>query len=276
MGARGRLHLMAALTLTITGMVLAGCTKGGGGGSGGSGSTGNSPLPASGNWVFQVTPKSSPTPFTSLAGFINEEGQGSNQFVTAALQAQTGACYTDAGIIPMYGGTSGSGLSLISFSVDSQVLSLDGDVASDGKSFTGKYSITGGCADGASGTATGTEYAAVNGTYSGSIDGSSPPETLNLTVAQYTQGTGDGAFLTSGTATFGGIGCFSQGTLAAQNGTVIGNAVNLTFNTNDPGGAQLNLVGTIDTAAQTLTLATIQVNGGSCPGSLGTAVLTLQ
>jgi hypothetical protein len=143
-------------------------------------------------------------------------------------------------------------------------------------SFSGTYSITGGCADGATGTASGTQYAALQGTYSGSIDGNSPPETLNLNVAQYTQGTGDGAFLTSGTATFSGISCFSQGTLAAQNGTVIGNVVNLTFNTNDPGGAQLNVVGTIDTAAKTLTLTTIQVNGGSCPGSLGTAALTLQ
>lgn len=273
------LHLWPGLILPLLLIVLSGCANPGSGpGSSGSGSgSGNSTYPSfTGNWEIQVTPKNGPTPFTALAGFIYESGQGTSEFLTASLQAQPSTCYTDAVIIPLYGGTDKSGLNLTSFSVNGQVLSINVQADTAGTQFSGNYSIKGGCADGASGTLTGTEYAAVDGTYAGTITGSSPAETMSLDLSQYIQGTGSGAFLVTGSATFTGISCFSQGTLASTNGTVIGNAVNLTFNTNDPEAAQLTVAGTIDTAAKTLTLTSIQVVGGSCPGSLGTATLTLQ
>lgn len=270
--------LVAAVTLAL--LLSSGCTNpgasgSGGGGSGGAGGGGTS-ASVSGNWQIQVTPSSSPAPFTSLAGFINEEGPGGNQFVTAALQAQPGGCYTAAATIPMYGGTTGSGLSLVSFSVNGQVLTINADVNATGTQFTGNYSIAGGCAAGASGTVTGTVYAAVNGTYAGSVTGSSPAETLNLTLAQSAQGNGDGTFSVSGTAAFTGIPCFTQGSLSSLNGSVLGDSITLTFNTNDAQGAQLRLTGTLDTAAHTLTFPSVLVTAGTCQGSLGAATLTLQ
>jgi hypothetical protein len=99
---------------------------------------------------------------------------------------------------------------------------------------------------------------------------------MSLALSQFQHGTGDGGYQTSGTATFANDNCFSQGTLTAQNGTVIGNAVTFTFTTNDPAGAQVVMTGTINTTASTLTLDSILVNGGSCPGTLGPATLTLQ
>lgn len=270
-----------ALPLVLLSLLLSGCSgSGSGSGSGGSGSgSGGGSGPAvqiSGNWQLQVTPRSGPAPFTSLAGFIDEQGTGSSPFTTAGFQAQPGSCYTDATTVPMYGTTTGSGLNLVSFAVNNQVLTLNVQVDSTNSHFSGNYSIKGGCANGASGTVTGVEYSPVKGTYAGPITGSNPAATASLALTQYTQGNGDGTFLVSGTATFTGISCFSQGTLAAQNGAVLGDTIDLTFTTNDPGGAQVQMQGTFDTAASTLTFSSIQVNGGSCPGSLGTATLALQ
>lgn len=260
-------------------MVLGGCSHAGSpGGGGGSGGGGGNYTYLSGNWEIQTTPTSQPTPFTALAGFINEQGQdpGVDDLTTAAFQATPGECYMDAVVLPMKGATLSSGLLLQSFSVNGQVLTINAKKDSTATHLSGTYSISGGCADGAAGTIAGTEYQNIKGSYSGSVTGKSPAETLTLNLAQYEQGSGDGAFLVSGTAKFSGIACFSSGTLASQNGSVVGSAVALMFSTNDPAGAQLTLTGTIDQAADTLTLNSIEVSGGSCPGTIGTATLTLQ
>jgi hypothetical protein len=231
----------------------------------------------SGNWEVQTSPTSSPTPFTSLAGFINEQGQnpGVDDLTTVAFQATPGSCYEDATVIPLKGSTQGANLHVESFSVNGQVLTIKAKKDVTATHLNGTYSISGGCANGATGTISGTEYANMTGTYAGSINGSSPTETLSLNLSQYVQGSGNGAFLVSGKGAFSGISCFSTAALASQNGAVVGSSVSLLFNTNDPRGAQLQLTGSIDPSANTFTLSEIQVIGGSCPGSLGTATLTV-
>lgn len=275
---------MWLVALALGGTVLAGCsrgngTSGSGGGSGaggGSGSGGGTAVIVSGNWQIQFTPTNSPAPISSLAGYLHEEGQGSSQFLTAALQAQTSGCFVDASTVPMYGGVSGNFLGLTSFGIDGQTLSIDVTANAGGNQFSGDYSIAGGCADGAKGTATGTQYASLTGTYAGSVTGSSPSETLALSLSQAAEGTGTGTFPLSGEVTFSGITCFSQGTLDSQNGSVIGNSVTMLFTTNDTQGAEVQIAGTVDAAASTLTLSSIQIVGGSCSGSLGSATLLRQ
>lgn len=275
-GKKLQLSAMTFCALAFGAAALIGCSQRGGSGSSsgsGSGSSDNTVVNVTGNWQIKFTSTNSPAPISSLAGYLSEQGQGTTQFLTAALQAQTSGCFTDAATVPMYGGTSGSYVNLTSFSIDGQTLSINVQANPAGNQFSGNYSISGGCAGGAKGTATGTEYAPLTGTYAGSITGSSPVVTLSLSLSQNTAGTGLGTFPLSGTATFTGISCFSQGTLAAENGSVIGDTVNMEFTTNDTQGAKVQMTGTIDTAASTLTLSSIQVNGGSCSATQGSATL---
>lgn len=272
--AARRASLVGAIVLM---MGLVSCSTNGppGGGKTGGGGGGNY-IFLSGNWEIQTTATAAPTPFTNLAGFINEQGQnpGVDDLTTVALQATPGSCYEDATVIPMHGSTQGANLHVQSFSVNGQILTIKAKKDATATHLTGTYSISGGCANGASGTIDGTQYANMNGTYAGSIDSSNPPVTLSLNLSQYVQGSGNGSFLVSGNGAFTGIACFSTANLQSQNGAVVGKNVSLLFDTNDPKGAQLQLSGSIDSAADTLTLSEIQVIGGSCPGSLGTATLT--
>jgi hypothetical protein len=157
-----------------------------------------------------------------------------------------------------------------------QTLQINVQTNTAGNQFSGSYSITGGCAGGAKGTATGTEYAPLTGTFTGSTTGSSSAVTLSLALSQYAEGIGTGFFPMTGTAAFNGISCFSQGTLTSDNGSVIGDSVAMTFTTNDTEGAEVQMTGTFDPTATTLTLSSIQVSGGSCSGTLGSATLLRQ
>ena len=260
---------------------LAGCSGNSGSGSGSGGGTpptnpGKGYIYLTGNWEIQATATTGTAPFTSLAGFINEQGQnpGVDDVTTAALQAQPSSCYANATSIPMQGNTEAANISLLSFPVNGQVMTIKGKKDATSTHFSAAYSISGGCANGAAGTLAGTQYAALTGTYSGAIT-SDAAQTLQLNLTQFTQGTGDGVFLVSGSAAFTGFSCFTKGTLASQDGAVIGSGVNLTFATNDSAGAQAVMTGTIDAAADTLTLSSITVKGGSCPGSLGAATLAI-
>jgi hypothetical protein len=274
-GKKLRLSAITLSALALGVAVLIGCSQRGGSGSssGGSGSGGGPGVNVTGNWQITFTPTSSPAPISSMAGYLSEQGQGASQFLTAALQAQTSGCFAAATTVPMYGGTSGNNVNLTSFAVDGQTLSINTQTNAEGNQFSGVYSIAGGCAGGAKGTATGTEYAPLTGTFTGSIPGSSPTVTLSLSLSQETAGTGLGTFPTSGSAAFNGISCFSQGTLASENGSVIGDSVTMQFTTNDSQGATVQMKGTFDPAASTLTLSSIQINGGSCSGPLGPAML---
>jgi hypothetical protein len=241
---------------------------------------GSTPPPAgyaflTGNWVFQTTPSSGGTPFTGLAGFINEESQnpGVNDVATAALMAMPGGCYQGADTIPLQGTVQASTLGLRSFDVNGQYVTINATKDAKADQLTGTYSVSGGCANGDAGTITGTRYAVLTGSYAGSTGSG---QGLQVTLAQNVQGTGSGTFFVGGTGTFTGFSCFTTGTMAASNGSVIGNAVMLTFATNDAGGGQLVLTGTIDQAAATLTLTSVDVTGGSCAANLGGATLTKQ
>jgi hypothetical protein len=169
----------------------------------------------------------------------------------------------------------GTQMSFSSFSVNGQFLSIEGTINAAGNSFTGTYQITGGCAGGATGTVSGTQYAALTGTYSGSRSGTAG-STIQLTLSQNQQGNGNGVFLITGSAQFTGFGCFTAGTLSADSGIITGSDVQLAFSATGESGTQIVLTGTIDTAADKFTVSSIQVNGGSCAGSYGTATLTRQ
>jgi hypothetical protein len=257
--------------------LLSGCSHPGGSGSGShGGSGGGNAVDVTGNWQIKFTPNNSPAPISSMAGYLLVSGQGTNQFTTAALQAQTSGCFGDATTVPMYGETSGVDVNLASFSIEGQTLSINVQANADGNQFSGNYSIANGCAGGADGTVAGTEYASLTGNFTGSVTGSSPAVAISLSLSQDTEGTGLGTFPLSGSATFGGISCFSQGTLDSVNSYVIGDSITVELTTNGSPGAQVKMTGTIDPAASTITLSSIQITGGSCSGTMGPATLLRQ
>ncbi len=228
-----------------------------------------------GNWVIQATPTTGTGPFSTLKGFINEQSQqpGTYDVTTMAVQVtpMNSSCYDSAVVVPFSGATEGTALKLGSLSINGQYITVAATTDATATHFAGTYTISGGCAKGDKGTLAGTQYAPLTGTYAatgltGAIPGSSGPQGISLTLSQYSQGTGSGDFLISGNATFTGSPCFTSGTLAATDGSVLGDTANFTFNTNTP-GTQVLLSGTFDSAASTLTLNNVQVLGGACGGT---------
>ena len=276
---KGTIHQFC-LSLAITSVVLglSGCEPPMGGG----GSTPAVPDPnhiySIGNWQIQATPTTGSAPFTSLAGFINELGTdpGINDLTTAALQAQSTTCYMNTPTVPLQGAVLGYQLGLRSFNVDGQIIMIDAAEDATVTHLTGTYSVAGGCADGAKGTLSGVKYLALTGKYRGNVTSSSTPQSMQLSLAQFQQGTGAGIFLVSGSGAFTGIPCFTQASLASSDGGVVGSAVKLSFLTNDPASARLILTGTMTSDAKIFTVVTANITGGSCAGSLGGVVLTIQ
>lgn len=267
-----------AITSTVVG--LSGCKvpTGGSGGSGTPGQPDPNHIYSTGNWQIQATPTTGVAPFVALGGFINESGTdpGINDLTTAAFQAQSTTCYVSTPTIPLEGAVLGYQLGLRSFNVDGQIVTISAAEDATVSHLTGTYSVAGGCADGASGVLDGVKYSSLTGNYKGALGETASAETIQLSLTQFLQGTGDGTFLVSGSGTFVGVPCFTQATLASSDGGVVGSAVKLSFVTNDPTSARLILTGTITPDAKTLILAAATVTGGSCAGSLGGAVLTSQ
>ncbi len=225
-----------------------------------------------GNWEFTLTATQGPVPFTTLAGFLEEEpvaASATDKLLTLTQLEQPTMCYLGGTILPLQGTVDGTAVSLFSFSFNGQYMSVNGTKNATGTGFTGTYTVGNGCADGYAGTIAGTEYAALAGTYSGAA--TLPTQQIAVTLQQATLGNADGTSSVSGSAAFTGISCFSKGTVT---GSVLGKQVHLTIATNETGGSQLVVAGTFDSAASVLQATSLQVTGGSCAGSLGSATLS--
>lgn len=254
-------------------MGMAGCASnppGNGSGSTGGGSTITYPN-STGNWEMTATATKGVVPFSTIGGFINEQATGSSHPTTGAFMVQSTGCYAGIANIPMQGVIEGLRLHIVSFPLEGQTLDINGAKNTTSTQFTGSYTVTGGCGDGATGTITGTQYASLTGTYAGTFSGG---QTISLTLSQFTLGTGDGVFLLGGSARLGGFTCFTSATMASSNGAVSGNTVVM----NLAASADQNIVssGTFDAAASKITLNSTQVTGGNCAGSLGAVTLSKQ
>jgi hypothetical protein len=291
-GKRIRHGLQSTITVVVFAMLmnLAGCSNNLPPSSG-STSTGNtsgigittnpqSNTNLNGNWQLELTSTSQPVPFSSLAGDIFAEvnvtlNNASSTAMVASLQfSQPSSCFTGPTLVPFEGTYINSALNLFSFTIDGQYVTLTTTANSANNGLTGTYLVSQGCANGAAGTITGTKYSALTGTYVGPISGGPSGVALSTALTQSTNANGNGTFPVTGTATFTGVRCFTQGTLANNAGSVLGSSANLVFTTNETGGgSQVTVTGTFDAAASTITATSISVAGGSCSGSLGTASL---
>lgn len=237
----------------------------------------------SGNWQFQATPTVGAPPFTSLAGFVAEGGgqAGLNDSTTAALMVQSNTCYSTSVEIPLSGGTSASQVNLVSFPINGQTLTLIGTKDDTATHLIGTYAVAGGCADGAKGTLTGTLYAPLAGLYSGSFGASAPGRSMQLTLSQGGDGSGDGLSYLKGSAAFSGFPCFQTGRLPYASpgaffpGYVLGSAFSLDFTTEEAAGSHVVMTGTFDADGSTIHIQSFAINGGSCPSAGAPASLTL-
>ena len=235
--------------------------------------------PLAGNWQFDATTTAGVAPFTHLTGPLRTASTASATGVAtnASLIAASTGCYLGEDFVPLQGTFDAPTLSLFSFSVTGQYLVLQGTADATQTHFTGQFQISGGCADGTSGTVAGTRFDDLTGTYTGTVTGNSA-QTISLALTQSATDPNTGFIPVSGTAAFSGISCFTTGTVvnsllsSTDLSSVSGSFVKLYLTTNDP-ASTLVVTGTLDPAADTLSVQQIFIDGGACSALLPGATL---
>lgn len=227
-----------------------------------------------GNWELQFTPTSGGTELTTLGGYIDDVG-GSQEWATAAMQGTLSDCLAGQTFVPWYGNINGTSMQLYSYLLTGDMLTITATSNSAFTQFTGTYTLGGPCSDGGTGNVVGMRYASLTGVYSGPMN-SSAGQTLQLNLSQDQIATGNGTFFITGNAQLQGFSCFTSANIVPYGGTIVGSNVQLQFTTNESPSSTLTLSGSINPTADTFTVASIQVSGGQCSGSLGGATLTRQ
>jgi hypothetical protein len=255
----------------VLGLQLLGCAKHGSGTGSGGGST---PPDTSliGNWQFQAT-STGTAPFTTLSGFINEEGfAGDSTITTASLQVQSNGCFANAKVIDLQGFTKSPLAQFTSFPLDSQVVTMGLSQQCTGVSLCGTYSVAGGCADGATGSITGVKYSTLTGTFSTASGASAG---MAATLTQSTEGTGEGSFQVSGSINFTGLTCATSSSIDPTQSFLSGSSLHLVGTSNAPANAPLTIDASINPTATVVTLNTITNTNSTCFQPLSGATLSI-
>lgn len=174
-------------------------------------------------------------------------------------------------------GTFKNGKLQMSGSDDGSTIVMSGQVNANNALSSGQYSISGGCTD--QGTVSGALQSPLTGTYVGNL----LSETVTVTLAQSATADSDGLYHLTGTLTSQGNSCIpSSMTITAVNSAgdtwLAGTEFVAGFtdtNPNDPDG-QIDLEGTFDPAASTLTINPVASYLGTCLVQTGTGILTKQ
>ena len=224
-----------------------------------------------GNWQITTEPTKSSSPFASLAGFVYENmvATAAGNPTTAVFQLSPGACYMGAIGVPLAGTVENSSLSLDSFPINGQELHIVATANASATQFTGTYQVSGGCADGATGTLVGLRFEPLAGTYTGVFSQGQAAPSAALTLLQASLGDGRGFSDLGGTASFTNIACFESAAVTPTDSYVVGKTVSLTFAATD--GETVRMTGTLDQGASTLTFTDVNITGGACSGDLGAA-----
>ena len=212
-------------------------------------------LNSSGNWQFSMTSSASGPPIT-IAANLTQTGTS----VAGAAHLQGLNCFSPLTTIGLSGSLTGADLSLTSASVSGQVITLGGTISN--KSLTGSYSISGGCANGDSGTVKGFHVPTIQGRWRVIFDVNGAH---NGGIADLTQeSSSSGSFPVSGTTDdSSGLACLS-GTIAPgafpAPSFIMGTAVALKVNTSD---GTINFDGAVNETSGEI-LGTYTISGGSC------------
>jgi hypothetical protein len=262
-----RLEMVIALSVIV---LFCGC----GGGAPGPAPKSSAPAapapqasPRLGNWQFTTASTVPGKPPVTFAGSLSQAGAA----VNGALHVDGSNCFDRSTTIPFTSTVSASSTSLTSSVVDGQVVTLTGNF--DQFTFNGTYGIKGGCAAGEQGSLTGVNISNISKNLSGTFINSAQ-KTFSVAgeIAQSDNGSSDGSFPISGTATFD-TPCLSTG--AIQPGTfpngsfILGMSVALQVQTSK---GILTFLGTLNPSGSGEVSGNYTVSGGGCDDS-GTAVL---
>ncbi len=232
-----------------------------------------------GNWVLAPTQPgtsvSSSTGVPSLTGSFTAQGdQVSGLFHFTG----TPRCLPAGSALQLTGAMDGKGqLHLTSQPIDGAVYTVQGQISTDGRSLTGaSYSLTGDGCSAASGTAAGTMYAPVSGTYTGTFtDSTGVAIPVSTTLTQSSTPDSNGQFHLTGNATFSNNPCFASPVLTDS--LVTGSTLSASYTElQGPISSTVTATGTLNSNATMLTVSAYAVKGGACDGNSGTGVLTKQ
>lgn len=259
---RNRRHFSPAVVAVLGFCLLTGCGMA------------NTPIQVgtslSGNWAFAATGSN----LVLNLGFL----QGAYETVSATARLNGTSCISPASDILLTGSVGGDNqMMLVSSPFNGTTLTLQGRVSADGKLIAGAtWSFAGGnCAALGSASVTATNYAAINGTYTGNfIDASGNTLPVSALLEQTSQPNLDGQFSLSGTATFPSNSCFANQP-SVTTSTVTGSSLSMTY-TDALGSTTLTATGTFNAAATQLTITNWSISGGKCSGDSGTGQLTEQ
>lgn len=227
-----------------------------------------------GNWQFSATSAVPGRPPLTFAGSFSQASSG----IAGALHVGGSNCFDQMTTMVLTGTLAGSDISLTSTPVDGQVTTLAGTIADDTlETFTGTYSINGGCDGGDKGTVTGVLIyldQALEGTFT-----TSPQQTFAVSGGLHeTEPSLDGSSGITGTATFS-TPCFSSATIMpgtlSSGSFIIGSTVGLEFET---GNGTITFLGTVNLNSYDAEFDSYSItgnytlSGGTCDGA-GTAVL---
>jgi hypothetical protein len=248
--------------------------------------------PTSGNWAFIPANPLAGSGTVSLPPFLSGSVMASGSQVAAHFLVSPvfETCPLTTTIdVALTGTVKGSQMTLTSAPWNSGVFTVTGVVASDGNSFSGQWSVKGGCADGASGELAANYVPAVTGTWTGVL-GTAPGQsssvltgsTATLQLVQAAEPT-QFSFPLSGTITLSGSTCgFSSGTLMQLPGgdplapsSITGYTWTAEAQMSD--GKSLVIVVGVPASTSADTWRTVfSVVGGSCDGAFGEATLSGQ
>lgn len=252
---------MRRLVCLLTFLSIIGC---GGGGPTNTPQTQQQFTITSGNWDFAGSDQ---TGSFIVGGNLTQSGTA----LSGMFHVFNSPCYSFTTDIPINGTASATSATMTSATVTSQVISAV--VNGGGTSGSGTFKVTGGCADGSTGTFTATLVPSLSGNWTGSfLSVSGPPAvTTSANLAQTTGADADGLFGLSGTATLGNSVCFTSATIAAS--FVTGRVVLLLLNNSD--GSQTTFAGTVDNPSTAKSISgTYSISGGSCSGDSGTGTIS--
>jgi hypothetical protein len=215
------------------------------GSSGRPGSSGNSSLHQIGsNWQLSATSSVQVGLPVTLAGSIVQSGH----VLSGALHVSGWNCFDQRIAIQLNGTLTDGNLTLISDSVDGQVLTFSGRITEKTgfpDAYAGTYSVSGGCADGDRGSATGYAVLPLTGNWAGSLTTDGGKSFRWSTDFTQSGPSPEGSFGLGGMVSFED--CFATGTFTPgtfpDGSLIMGTFVDLEINTDI---ANITFLGTAD------------------------------
>ncbi len=225
-----------------------------------------------GNWSFTAQPTSSSSSQLTLNAGLSSQPNGK---ITAVAHLSGAPCASAATAISMSGSLNDFGqLVLTSQPFGGTVLTIKGEMPGGASKLTNTtLTFSGGsCAPLGRFPVATTQFAPINGTYTGTfIDAGGNSGSVTAVLTQTTQPDANGTFHLSGSSTFANNPCFTQPIVTDS--LVTGSSMSTTY---AQGSATITAVGTFNTDATQLTVTNWQVSGGLCDGDTGTGLLTEQ